>query len=101
MTTPNYQGGTQPNSDNSVGGILGWLSGIFGSGGNTPAYSGDGQPSAGASGGMFGGGSPAYKPASAVAQSPPTGSVEMQQCTQLEADPFGSGPIAIVIPRQG
>ena len=98
--TPSYQGSGQAIADNG-GGLLGWLSGIFG-GGGTPAYSGGGQPSSGA-GGFLGGGTPAYQPAPVATppSSPPPASTAMTECPQLDPDPFGSGPITIVIPRQG
>ena len=97
--SPNYQGSGQPVAGGG-GGFLGWLSGIFG-GSGTPAYSGDGQPSSGASGGMFGGGTPAYRSAPVVTppSTPPAPVTEMQECPPIDPDPFGSGPIAIVIPR--
>ena len=100
MSDPNYQGGGQPTAS---GGLLGWLSSVFG-GGGTPAYSGGGQPSSGASGGMFGGGTPAYQsaPPPPPAAPPPSPSIDVTNvCPPIDPDPFGSGPIAIVIPRQG
>jgi hypothetical protein len=97
--SPVYQGTGQP-SGGSAGGILGWLTGIFG-GGGTPAYSGDGQPSPGASGGLLGSGTPVYR--SAPVATPPTSAppdaTAMTECPSVDPDPFGSGPIAIVIPR--
>ena len=92
--SPNYQGAGQPIAGNG-GGLLGWLSGVFGASG-TPAYAGDGQPSSGASG-LLGGGTPAYQ----AAPPPPatTPDATAPQCPEVDPDPFGSGPIAIVIPR--
>ena len=99
--TPNYQGSGQAVADNG-GGLLGFFSGIFG-GGGTPAYSGDGQPSSSASGGFLGGGTPAYQAAPPPPPPPPTTqtATATMECPQFDPDPFGSGPIAIVIPRQG
>jgi hypothetical protein len=95
MSAPSYQGPGQPaaSSGTLLGGLLGQ---------SAPAYVGNGQPSSASSGGILGGlfgtGTPAYRPApslstQASAATPPR--------PQLDPDPFGSGPIAIVIPRQG
>lgn len=96
MSTPTYQGLGQP-AVSDGGGLLGGLLGT-----STPAYGGDGQPSSAASdgllGGLFGSASPAYQPAPA----PSSNSMEAPQpYPELDSDPFGSGAIAIVIPRQG
>ena len=104
------------------GGWLGRFGNFFG-GGSTPAYLGEGQPSAGSAGGFLGGGTPAYRPAPVVKpkESTPTENTSSEQSPSekasmpeqqamaqavyaspgLDPDPFGSGPIAIVIPRQG
>ena len=89
-----YQGSGQPSA--ASGGLLDGLLGT-----STPAYVGDGQPSNGAAGGilggLFGSSAPAYLPAPAPTSTP----IEAPQpCPELAPDPFGSGPIAIVIPRQ-
>ena len=90
-TTPAYQGAGEPVSD---GGILGALASLIGGGGSTPAYAGGGQPSPGV-GGLLGTATPAYQaaPASAAEAAVP--------CPVIDPDPFGSGPIAIVIRRDG
>ena len=103
------------------GGWLGRFGNFFG-GGSTPAYLGEGQPSAGNAGGFLGGGTPAYrlapvvKPAEvAPGRSPSTeqhapieqSATEQTDMAQavygcpVDPDPFGSGPIAIIVPRQG
>lgn len=104
------------------GGWLGRFGNFFG-GGSTPAYLGEGQPSPGAAGGLLSVGTPAYRPApiakpkeialtenaSTEAKTPneKTSMTEQQAMAQavyacpVDPDPFGSGPIAIVIPRQG
>ena len=95
MSAPTYQGPGQPAAS---GGTL--LGGLLGQ--SAPSYTGDGQPSSASSGGildgLFGSSTPAYQPAPASSEqplaAPPT-------CPELDPDPFGSGPIAIVIPRQG
>src|SRR5690348_534516 len=105
--TPAYQGPGNAGAGNGNG----WLGrfGNFLGGGGTPQYLGDGQPSAGSSGTFIGGSMPAYKPVP-VAQ-PSTGnassenaSTEQQAMAQamtgcpVDPDPFGSGPIAIIVP---
>ncbi len=91
MSAPTYQGPGQPaaTSGSLLGGLLGQ---------STPAYVGDGQASAadsgGILGGLFGSSTPAYQPAPSLAQQSPS-----PQCPELDPDPFGSGPIAIVIRR--
>jgi len=102
------------------GGWLGRFGNFFG-GGSTPAYVGDGQPSAGSAGGLLNVSTPAYRPAPVVKpketaptetsteQSAPIEATSPEQLHMAHAvygcpidpDPFGSGPIAIVIPRQG
>lgn len=104
------------------GGWLGRFGNFFG-GGSTPAYLGEGQPSAGTAGGILSVGTPAYrlppvvKPkesaqtvstSSENAPSEKTSMPEQQAmaqavyaCPALDPDPFGSGPIAIIVPRQG
>jgi hypothetical protein len=95
MTTPAYQGSSQPPLVNGSG-LLGRLGSIFG--GETPAYSGDGQPSS--SVGVLGRVTPAYAPA----PTPPE-SIEEQLASEMQAscpiDPaaLATGHIAIVIPR--
>ena len=77
MSDPNYQGGGQPTAS---GGLLGWLSGVFG--GGTPPYQ--------------------SAPPPPPAAPPPSPSIDVTSvCPPIDPDPFGSGPIAIVIPRQG
>ena len=108
--TPPYQG-----PGNSIAGNgIGWLGrfGHFFGGGGTPVYFGDGQPSSGSAGRFFGGGTPAYQPAP-VAKPPTENTSTVNTPTDLQSlaqamagcpvdpDPFGSGPIAIIIPRQG
>jgi hypothetical protein len=82
MATPNYLGRGQPSADS-----VSWLSWL----GGTPAYKGAGQPSSKTS--TFGT-APAYKPAPTVAA---PGAM-----TSTSGDPSacGTGPIAIVIPRE-
>ena len=107
--TPAYQG---PGNSNTGSGN-GWLGrfGNFFGGGGTPVYFGDGQPSS-SSGSFLGGATPAYKPAPVA--KPPTEnashentSTEQQGMAQamtacpVDPDPFGSGPIAIIVPRPG
>ena len=104
------------------GGWLGRFGNFFG-GGSTPAYLGEGQPSPGTSGGILSVGTPAYRLAPVVkpkkstptekssseanAPNETTSMPEHQAMAQavyacpVDPDPFGSGPIAIVIPRQG
>lgn len=98
MSTPTYQGSGQPAV--ASGAVLGSLGGLLGT--STPAYVGDGQPSSVAAGGIFGGffGSAtlAYQPAPAPST---TSSEAPAPCPEMDPDPFGSGPIAIVIRRQG
>ena len=99
--TPAYQGSSQP-----AGNGKGWL-GRIGSffGGSTPAYAG-GDQSPASSGGFLGVATPAYKPAP-VAKPQEAPSAETTAVAQAAAscpgdpDPFGSGPIAIIVPRQG
>ena len=106
----------------SNGGWLGRFGNFFG-GGSTPAYLGEGQPSAGSAGGFLGGGTPAYRLAPVVkpkevtpteststeAKAPiektsttehPVMAQAMYACP-IDPDPFGSGPITIIVPRQG
>lgn len=95
MSEPTYQGPGQPAA--SSGSLLGGLLGQ-----STPAYVGDTQASSGSSGGilggLFGSTTPAYQSAPTLTtqnnEAPPS-------CPEFDPDPFGSGPIAIVIPRQG
>lgn len=104
------------------GGWLGRFGNFFG-GGSTPAYLGEGQPSPGSAGGFLGGGTPAYRPAPVVkpkeiapnektsteTNAPIEQASTTEQATMAQAvyacpvdpDPFGSGPIAIIVPRQG
>lgn len=95
MATPAYQGSSQPPLVNGVG-FLGRLGSIFG--GETPTYSGDGQPSS--SVGVLGRVTPAYAPAPT-----PSESIEEQLASEVLAscpiDPaaLATGHIAIVIPR--
>ena len=107
--TPAYQGSSNPNAGNGNG-WLGRFGNFFG-GGGTPVYFGDGQPSS-ASGSFLGGATPAYKSAPPAKPSMETSpyenaSSEQQAMAQamtacpVDPDPFGSGPIAIIIPRQG
>ena len=107
--TPAYQGPSTPNGNGN-----GWLGrfGNFLGGGGTPQYLGDGQPSSASMGTFFGGSTPAYNPAP-VAKTPTenasteSASTEQQAMAQavtgcpVDPDPFGSGPIAIIVPRQG
>jgi hypothetical protein len=105
-TTPTYRGPGQTAAASSDGGILGALTALLG-GGSTPAYAGTGQPAPSASGGLLGSGTPAYQPAPVAKPSPaptptpaPTQDGEAPcEITIGDMDPFGSGPIAIVIPR--
>src|SRR5688572_20987057 len=119
-TTPSYHQVASQLAAN--GGWLGRFGNFFG-GGSTPAYLGDGQPSPGSAGGVLSVGTPAYRLAPVVkpkestptentssekAQSEMTSMPEQQAmaqavyaCPAFDPDPFGSGPIAIVIPRQG
>ena len=117
--TPSYHQAASQLAAN--GGWLGRFGNFFG-GGNTPAYLGEGQPSSGNTGGILSVGTPAYrlppvvKPkevttentSSENAPNEKTSMPEQQAmaqavyaCPALDPDPFGSGPIAIVIPRQG
>ena len=79
---------------------------------NTPSYQGPGQAVAGMGGGwlgrigsLLGVATPVYQPAPVAKIEGP--SAETQASAQaaaacpVDADPFGSGPIAIIIPRQG
>ncbi len=116
--TPSYhQVASQPADS---GGWLGRFGNFFG-GGGTPGYLGDGQPSAGSGGGILSVATPAYRPAPVTkpenasnesVSTEPKAPIEqtstehavMAQAVYacpLDSDPFGSGPIAIVIPRQG
>ena|SRR5688572_3969240 len=119
-TTPSYHQVASQLAAN--GGWLGRFGNFFG-GGSTPAYLGEGQPSAGSAGGILSVGTPAYRLAPVVKpkESTPTENTssgmqspnekasmpEYQAMAQamyacpVDPDPFGSGPIAIVIPRQG
>ena len=95
MSAPTYQGPGQPAASNGtlLGGLLGQ---------SAPAYVGNGQPSSASSGGildgLFGSSTPAYQPAPLPSEQP---LAAPPPCPELDPDPFGSGPIAIVIPRQG
>src|SRR5262245_47426034 len=96
MATPAYFGPGQPLLQNS-GGFLGRLGSIFG--GETPAYSGDGQPSSGA--GVFGRVTPAYLPAltpSETNQDDLACAIAQSSCP-IDPAALASGRIAIVIPR--
>ena len=107
--TPAYQGPGNPNGRNGNG----WLGrfGHFFGGGGTPQYFGDGQPSSGSRGSFLGGMTPAYQPASVAkptentaTENAPTDAQAMAQAMAgcpVDPDPFGSGPIAIIVPRQG
>ena len=94
MSSPTYQGSGQPAV--TSGGLLDGLLGT-----STPAYVGNGQPSSivavGILDGLLGGSSPAYLPTPTPTSTP----MEAPECPEIDPDPFGSGPIAIVIPRQG
>lgn len=93
---------------NSGGGWLARLVAIFGGGGGTPAYAGNGQPSSRMTrdllGGMFGGTAPPYASASCSAPSQPTQScaheVSQMSCP-IDPQALAAGQIAIVIPRSG
>jgi len=93
---------------NSGGGWLARLGAIFGGGGGTPAYAGNGQPSARIAGsllgGMFGGNVPPYASASCPTPSHPTNScaheVSQTSCP-IDPEALAAGQIAIVIPRSG
>ena len=96
MGTLTYQGSGQPAVNG--GGLLGSL-GLFG--GSAPGYGGNGSPSTssgGILGGLFGSATPGYQPAPAPSTTPAEAPAP---CSEVDPDPFGSGPIAIVIPRQG
>jgi hypothetical protein len=106
--TPAYQGPGLPVARNGNG----WLGrfGYFFGGGGTPQYLGDGQPSSGSAGAFLGGSTPVYMTAP-VAKPPTEQSQEgtsmdpamaqaMTGCP-VDPDPFGSGPIAIIVPRAG
>lgn len=107
--TPAYQGPGNPNAGNGVG----WLGrfGHFFGGGGTPVYFGDGQPSSGPTSRFLGSMTPAYQPAPVAKPtentSTETASTDMHAMAQamagcpVDPDPFGSGPIAIIVPRQG
>jgi hypothetical protein len=108
--TPAYQGPGSPVARNGVG-WLGRIGHFFG-GGGTPMYFGDGQPSSGSSGIFLGGSTPVYKPA--PVPKPPTESTSTESASTeqpamaqamtgcpVDLDPFGSGPIAIIVPRPG
>ena len=117
-TTPSYHQVASQLAAN--GGWLGRFGNFFG-GGSTPAYLGDGQPSPGFAGGVLSVGTPAYGLAPVVkpkestpnetsSEKAPNEKTSMPEqvmaqavyaCPALDPDPFGSGPIAIVIPRQG
>ena len=100
MATPSYLGAAQPTADNG-GGLFGRFGAFFG--GNTPAYSGDGQPSSAA--GVLGRATPAYAPAPMVRpeQQRSDDELDAQAETSCPIDPeaLAAGQIAIVIPRQG
>lgn len=104
MPTPIYNGAGQSIADNGVG-LLGALGSIFG-GGAAPAYAGDGQPSGSVSGGLLGGGTPAYAAAPTTQQAAMDGGdsslMETQavtECLPLNADALAQGLVAIVVPR--
>jgi hypothetical protein len=119
-TTPSYHQVASQLAAN--GGWLGRFGNFFG-GGATPAYLGDGQPSPGSAGGVLSVGTPAYRHAPVVKPTEvvPTQSTSTETKTPIEKrstseqpamaqavyacpldpDPFGSGPIAIIVPRQG
>ena len=92
-STPTYQGASAP-SAGDAGGILGALASLVGGGGGTPAYAGNGQPAPGA-GGLLGIATPPY------AAAPVATAADAVPCPVVDPDPFGSGPIAIVIRRDG
>ena len=91
MATPAYQGPGQPAPDMGVGGWLGRLGSVFGSG-TTPSYSGEGQPSSSIGGGRV---TPAYMPAPNALQHQD----EVAQGGPIDPAALASGHIAIVIPR--
>jgi hypothetical protein len=93
-STPAYQGSGEPPAGDA-GGILGALAAMIGVGGSTPAYAGSGQPAPGA-GGILGVATPPYQ-----AATPPAIATDAVPCPVVDPDPFGSGPIAIVIRRDG
>ena len=102
MATPTYQGAGQPIAGNG-GGLLGRLGSLFG--GETPAYSGDGQPSS--SVGVLGRVTPAYMPAATqqpqqTQENVPSdnASAPAQMSCPIDPAALASGHIAIVIPRQ-
>src|SRR5690349_944560 len=96
--TPAYQGPGNPIAGNGDG-LLGRFGRFFG-GGGTPAYFGDGQPSSMSKGGFFGSSTPAYQPAPVISQ--PTENASTQNASYpVEPEPFGSGPITIIVPRPG
>ena len=111
--TPAYhQVSGQPPVGISDGGWLGRLGALLG-GGGTPAYLGEGQPTPGTAG-SFLGTTPAYKPAPIVTPTEHAATVDGSMAhapieqgpaqviaCPVDPDPFGSGVIAIVIPRQG
>jgi hypothetical protein len=105
MATPPYQSASQSNVAQS-GGLLRRIGSYF-SGGGTPSYSGNGQPSP-QGGGLFRS-SPSYAPGP-VAPTPPAESrtcpcmcaaePELMECP-IDPEALAAGQIAIVIPRQG
>ena len=98
MATPTYQGAGQPVAGNGNG-LLGRFGSLFG--GETPAYSGDGQPSS--SVGILGRATPAYvtTPAEQTQQETPSDdSAQAQMSCPIDPEALASGRIAIVIPRQ-
>jgi hypothetical protein len=96
MATPTYQGADQPAAGNGSG-LLGRLGSLFG--GETPAYSGDGQPSS--SVGVLGRVTPAYAPGPTQQDvSSDNASAETQTSCPIDPEAIASGHIAIVIPRQ-
>lgn len=99
MATPTYQGAGQPIVES--GGWLGSLGTFFG--GGTPAYAGNGQPSAGA--GVLGG-APVYAsaPVTVPAAAAPVAAAVCEDAPRVMAmaiDPeaLAAGQIAIVFPR--
>ena len=101
--TPAYPGTSQQSAADNGGGLLGALGLFFGSS-STPAYAGSGQPQNSGSGSLLGNATPAYQPAPppATTQPPPAATAACAPCPPcppVDLDPFGSGPIAIVIQR--
>jgi len=106
MATPPYQSAPQSNVAQSGG----WLRriGSYFSGGGTPSYSGNGQPSP-QGGGLFRS-SPSYVSGPVAAPTLPAESrtcrcmcapePELMECP-IDPEALAAGQIAIVIPRQG